>query len=39
VIRWFEQLGWVHSVKWPDPERLAARIANAEKAARPIKAA
>ncbi|GGM82510.1 stearoyl-CoA 9-desaturase [Thermopolyspora flexuosa] len=39
VIRWFEQLGWVHSVKWPDPERLATRLANAEKAARPIKAA
>jgi stearoyl-CoA desaturase (Delta-9 desaturase) len=25
VIRWFEQLGWVHSVRWPDAERLSAK--------------
>jgi stearoyl-CoA desaturase (delta-9 desaturase) len=28
VIRWFEQLGWAHSVRWPNPERLAARRAS-----------
>lgn len=27
VIRWFEQLGWAHDVRWPRPERLASRRA------------
>ncbi|MEU6740582.1 acyl-CoA desaturase [Streptosporangium sandarakinum] len=25
VIRLFEKLGWAHSVRWPNPERLAAK--------------
>jgi stearoyl-CoA desaturase (delta-9 desaturase) len=25
VIRWFEQLGWAYDVRWPTPERLAAK--------------
>jgi Fatty-acid desaturase len=25
VIRWFELLGWVYDVRWPDPQRLAAK--------------
>ncbi|MEU9831395.1 fatty acid desaturase [Streptosporangium sp. NPDC048047] len=25
VIRMFEKLGWAHSVRWPTPERLAAK--------------
>jgi stearoyl-CoA desaturase (Delta-9 desaturase) len=25
VIRWFERLGWAHNVRWPNPERLAAK--------------
>lgn len=25
VIRFFERLGWVWDVRWPDPERVAAR--------------
>ncbi|GAA5144336.1 fatty acid desaturase [Pseudonocardia eucalypti] len=25
VIRWFEKLGWAYDVRWPDPERLAAK--------------
>jgi stearoyl-CoA desaturase (delta-9 desaturase) len=25
VIRWFEQLGWAHDVRWPKVERLEAR--------------
>jgi stearoyl-CoA desaturase (delta-9 desaturase) len=25
VIWVFEKLGWAHSVKWPDPVRLAAK--------------
>ena len=25
VIRWFEQLGWAHDVRWPNRERLATR--------------
>ncbi|MEU6734821.1 acyl-CoA desaturase [Streptomyces physcomitrii] len=25
IIRWFEQLGWAYDVRWPTPERLAAR--------------
>ncbi|WP_283135393.1 acyl-CoA desaturase [Rhizohabitans arisaemae] len=25
VIRWFEQLGWATDVRWPTPERLAAK--------------
>lgn len=25
VIRWFEQLGWARDVRWPDPDRIAAR--------------
>ncbi|APU12714.1 acyl-CoA desaturase [Actinoalloteichus fjordicus] len=25
VIRWFEQAGWAHDVRWPNPSRLAAR--------------
>jgi len=25
VIWWFEKLGWVYDVRWPDPERLGAR--------------
>jgi stearoyl-CoA desaturase (delta-9 desaturase) len=25
VIRWFEQLGWASDVRWPTPERLAAK--------------
>ncbi|WP_280701071.1 acyl-CoA desaturase [Kitasatospora sp. GP82] len=25
VIRWFEQAGWAHDVRWPDAERIAAR--------------
>jgi stearoyl-CoA desaturase (delta-9 desaturase) len=28
VIRWFEQLGLVYDVRWPDPERLAAKRAT-----------
>ncbi len=27
VIRWFEQLGWATDVRWPTPERLAAKRA------------
>jgi len=27
VIRWFERLGWARDVRWPKPERLAARRA------------
>jgi stearoyl-CoA desaturase (delta-9 desaturase) len=27
LIRWFEQLGWARDVRWPKPERLAARRA------------
>jgi stearoyl-CoA desaturase (delta-9 desaturase) len=29
VIRWFEKLGWAYDVRWPTPERLAARRAPA----------
>ena len=29
LIRWFEQLGWARDVRWPKPERLAARRAAA----------
>jgi stearoyl-CoA desaturase (delta-9 desaturase) len=29
LIRWFEQLGWVHSVRWPVPDRLDAKRADA----------
>jgi stearoyl-CoA desaturase (delta-9 desaturase) len=29
LIRWFEQAGWVRDVRWPKPERLAARRAAA----------
>ena len=25
VIRWFERVGWATDVRWPKPERLAAR--------------
>ncbi|MFF4991942.1 acyl-CoA desaturase [Streptosporangium saharense] len=25
VIRWFEKAGWVYDVRWPTPERLAAK--------------
>ncbi|MBO0848157.1 MAG: acyl-CoA desaturase [Pseudonocardia sp.] len=25
VIRWFERLGWAYNVRWPNPERLAAK--------------
>ncbi|MFC0861914.1 acyl-CoA desaturase [Sphaerimonospora cavernae] len=25
LIRWFEKAGWVHDVRWPNPERLAAK--------------
>lgn len=25
LIRWFEMIGWVHSVRWPDAGRLEAR--------------
>jgi stearoyl-CoA desaturase (Delta-9 desaturase) len=25
VIRWFEQLGWVYDVRWPDVDRLTAK--------------
>jgi len=25
VIHWFEQLGWAYDVRWPNPERLAAK--------------
>jgi stearoyl-CoA desaturase (delta-9 desaturase) len=25
VIRWFEQLGWAHDVRWPKTERLTSR--------------
>jgi hypothetical protein len=25
VIWWFEKLGWVYDVRWPDPERLSPR--------------
>jgi len=25
VIRWFEKLGWAYGVRWPNPERLAAK--------------
>jgi len=25
IIRWFEQFGWASDVRWPKPERLAAR--------------
>jgi stearoyl-CoA desaturase (delta-9 desaturase) len=25
LISWFEKLGWVHDVRWPTPERIAAR--------------
>ncbi|HUR50997.1 MAG TPA: acyl-CoA desaturase [Mycobacteriales bacterium] len=28
LIRWFEQLGWARDVRWPKPERLAARRAS-----------
>ena len=28
VIRWFEQLGWAHNVRWPNEERLAAKRAR-----------
>ena len=27
IIRWFEQLGWVRDVRWPQPARLAAKRA------------
>jgi stearoyl-CoA desaturase (delta-9 desaturase) len=27
LIRWFEQAGWARDVRWPKPERLAARRA------------
>ncbi|MFB7668989.1 acyl-CoA desaturase [Kitasatospora sp. NPDC056138] len=27
LIRWFEQAGWARDVRWPDPERIAARRA------------
>ncbi|MGI8815241.1 MAG: acyl-CoA desaturase [Pseudonocardia sp.] len=27
VIRWFEQAGWAYNVRWPTPERLAAKRA------------
>jgi stearoyl-CoA desaturase (delta-9 desaturase) len=29
VIRWFEQLGWAYDVRWPTPERLAAKRVSA----------
>jgi stearoyl-CoA desaturase (delta-9 desaturase) len=32
VIRWFEQLGWAHDVRWPKPERLAAKRSDAVRA-------
>ena len=25
LIRWFEQLGWAHDVRWPSKERIASR--------------
>jgi stearoyl-CoA desaturase (delta-9 desaturase) len=25
LIRWFEKAGWAHDVRWPTPERLAAK--------------
>lgn len=25
VIRWFEQLGWAHSVRWSSPDRIASK--------------
>ena len=25
----FEKLGWAHNVKWPSPERVKAKLANA----------
>jgi stearoyl-CoA desaturase (delta-9 desaturase) len=28
VIRWFEKLGWAYAVRWPNPERLAAKRVN-----------
>ncbi|AKG43305.1 fatty acid desaturase (membrane) [Streptomyces xiamenensis] len=28
LIRWFEKAGWVYDVRWPKPERLAARRAQ-----------
>jgi stearoyl-CoA desaturase (delta-9 desaturase) len=27
VIRWFEQLGWAYDVRWPDEQRLSAKLA------------
>jgi stearoyl-CoA desaturase (delta-9 desaturase) len=27
LIRWFEKAGWARDVRWPKPERLAARRA------------
>ena len=32
VIRWFEQLGWAYDVRWPNPERLAAKRVTAASA-------
>jgi stearoyl-CoA desaturase (delta-9 desaturase) len=29
IIRWFERLGWVNDVQWPDPTRVADRLAEA----------
>ncbi|RAY11001.1 acyl-CoA desaturase [Actinomadura craniellae] len=29
LIRCFEQVGWAHDVRWPDPARLAARLEDA----------
>lgn len=28
LIRWFERLGWVHDVQWPDPDQVEARLAR-----------
>ena len=29
IIRWFEQLGWAHDVRWPKPARLQVRRSDA----------
>jgi stearoyl-CoA desaturase (delta-9 desaturase) len=31
VIRWFEQAGWAYDVRWPNEQRLAAKLATDEK--------
>jgi stearoyl-CoA desaturase (delta-9 desaturase) len=34
VIRWFERLGWVWDVRWPDRNRLGARMASSRNPSR-----